>query len=77
MEPGSAAASSSPISGRLTDAGVKVIAVEGPIFELADGTHLVPEGDVRPARIEDGSHVFTLADAMAADAGPFAGYVRR
>ena len=56
---------------------VKVISVDGPVLELADGTRLVPDGDGKPARIEDGSHVFTLADALGASAQPFAGYVRR
>lgn len=64
-------------SSRVRGSGVKVIPVDGPVLELADGTQLVPGADARPARIEDGSHVFTLADALRADAEPFAGYVRR
>lgn len=66
-----------PAQGAEVRGAVRIIPVDGPVFEFADGTELVPAGVGTPARIEDGSRVFTLADALGADAGPFAGYVRR
>ena len=44
-------------------------------LELADGTRLVPDGAVMPARVDgDSSHVFRLADVQREGAEPFAGY---
>ena len=44
-------------------------------LELADGTRLVSDSKVAPARVEgDRDHAFTLADVQRQGGQPFAGY---
>jgi hypothetical protein len=50
--------------------------IEQPLaLELADGTRLVADSKVAPARVEgDRDHAFTLADVQRQGGQPFAGY---